>query len=67
MTFLYTTDIRTSDNRLIICDTSEAFVAMDDNEVIEPETLAEQFIQLGIDTSIEVGIQKFWWLGSDDF
>ena len=33
---------------------------MDDNEVIEPETLAEQFIELGIDTSIEVGSQKIF-------
>ena len=31
-------------------------VAMDDNDIMEPETLAEQFIELGIDTSIEVTV-----------
>ena len=31
---------------------------MDDNDIMEPETLAEQFIELGIDTSIEVTVYK---------
>ena len=38
---------------------------MDDNDIMEPETLAEQFIELGIDTSIEVTIylnQYLWFV-----